>query len=209
MSSSDRENIRDLKRQEPSVIGIGLGATVAAGILGTMVADVVDFSTPNVAVWLSDVFGDGSVALKSEVVTAGVKDMLANEGVMRLGQHGMELVSADAPMPWGVQTLEVSPSNEAFHLLANAGKKIVYDPELMKGLADVDTVTRAVQLRDAIDTLHNHDGEAIGKFVVGNMVGQAAGGAVGFVHGLNEHDKWSRRIQEERAKLNPVDRFLV
>lgn len=209
MSYFDRENVRKVKRQEPSVISSALGAAVVGGVLGSVVADVVDFSTPDIAVALSQTIGDGSAVIKPEVIQAGVQDMLANPDVLKLGSHGIELVDKTVMPNWGVMTFQPDMQSDAAQMLEAAGKKIVYHPDMLQGMADVDTVTRAVQLRDALDTLHNHDGQAIGRFVVGNMIGQGTGATIGLLHGVHAHNSWSQKLQTERAKLDTIDKLLM
>jgi hypothetical protein len=208
MSYSDRERVRKLKKQEPDVITSALSGVVLAGILGTFVADAVDYSTPNVADGLDGLFGGNNVGVDPELAAKGVSEMMDKKN-LNLIEHGIQVVQKSADVPFGVQVYEPQPDSTVAKVLHSNGTKVLFNPELLRQYVSVDAGTHALQFRDQLNTLYNHDGQYVGKYVVGSTVGQGAGLALGFLHGVHEHSQWSKKMQEERAKLDRIDRFLV
>lgn len=209
MSYADRERVRKLKKQEPDVITSALSGVVLAGMLGTLVADAVDYSSPAVADGLDNFFGGNAVGVNPDLAAKGIQEMLDGKANLNFAEHGIQVVGQDVRVPWDAKVFEAPAGSAAHDLLTKSAKKVIFNPELLKNYADVDTGTHAVQFRDQLNTLHNHDGQYVGKYVVGSVVGQGVGVTLGFAHGINEHEEWSKKMQQERAKLDRVDRFLV
>lgn len=219
MSQHDREKVQQLKKEKPSVLGSAMSATVTAGVVGTIAFGLFGVSTPGVAEALGN-------SIPDEVVTKGLKHMVMNATDFaltpdgKLPAHGMALVPTNYNTGWGIQELvpkpsviqQVGPLEATTQAKFPTGFKIIYHPEFIdKPFPDElnKAAPQADILREKINTLFNHDGKSVGKYIVGNYTAQAIGAFGGYHAGRIAKAKWEERYQKEREHLNPIDRFLV
>ena len=73
----------------------------------------------------------------------------------------------------------------------------------------IEQTPHAGLLREKLNTLFNHDGKSMGKFVVGNYAAQGVGAFIGYHTGRIAKANWEEKYNAEKKKLSTVDRFLV
>ena len=114
MSYADRERVRKLKKQEPDVITSALSGVVLAGMLGTLVADAVDYSSPAVADGLDNFFCGNAVGVNPDLAAKGIQEMLDGKANLNFAEHGIQVVGQDVRVPWDAKVFE-APAGSAAH----------------------------------------------------------------------------------------------